>query len=338
VTLLVRSLLVESAPEARIRARRIPVGPVTPELADRLERFERRFVRKLGDAPGFVRIHDADYSRLYRSIGPSVCLAACNAEGYITGTLCLAITRLRLPNGLTRRAVFGTNLLVLPEARQGPTLARLMGKAFRWTVPRAWAAFAHVPDGSPANPERLTRRLGVPAFREFGAIRLITFRADAAPASSADEVVLSAEREVRAMHRSFTRGSITAVGGKPSIRSRRTPVWIRLRDGSACGCIEDYEGAKRHVVIDSGEEMTWNHISFFGYRDLDAARRLVRAAMAITMGQGISRVQFSVDESIEADMVDAVGFRPEFGFRARLAGFVFGGLPQAPWSMNSSEI
>jgi len=338
VTLLVRSLLVESAPEARIRARRIPVGPVTPELADRLERFERRFVRKLGDAPGFMRIHDADYSRLYRSIGPSVCLAACNAEGYITGTLCLAITRLRLPNGLTRRAVFGTNLLVLPEARQGPTLARLMGKGFRWTVPRAWAAFAHVPDGSPANPERLTRRLGVPAFHELGAIRLVTFSSSAAAPAAADDLVESSEREVRAMHKKFTRGFIATAGGNPAIRSRRTPRWIRLRDGSACGCIEDYEAAKRHVLIDSGRELTWNHVSFFGYRDLGAAGRLLRGAMAVSALQGVPRVQLSIDESIEASLVEAVGITPDFGFRARLAGHVFGGIPRAPWSMNSSEI
>lgn len=338
MTLLVRSLLVESTPEVRISARRIPGGTAPSDLAERLERFERRFVRKLGDAPPVVRIHSTDYTRQYRSIGPSVCLAACTGDGYITGTLCLALTRLRLPSGIVRRVVFGTNLQVVPEARQGPTLARLMGAAFRWTIPRASGAFAHVPEGSAANPERFTRRLGVPAFSELGAIRLVSFRSDGADPGCAGEIVVSTEREVRAMHKRFMKKFIAAAGGDPSVRSRRTPVWVALRDGSACACIEDYENAKRHELVESRGELIMNHISFFGYRDLTAAAQLIRGAMALSARQEVPLVQLCIDESLESALLDAVGIRPEFCFRARLAGFVVGGLPRAPWSINSSEI
>ena len=122
------------------------------------------------------------------------------------------------------------------------------------------------------------------------------------------------------------------------MRSVQPPRWIIAEDGSACGCIEDYENAKRHELVESRDELVMNHISFFGYRDLTAAARLIRGAMAMTARQGVPRVQLCIDESFESALLDAVGIRPDFCFRARLAGFVVGGLPRAPWSINSSEI
>jgi hypothetical protein len=267
-----------------------------------------------------------------------VCLIAGTPDGHILGTLCLAKVGLRLPRGYVRHAAFATNLMVLPEARHGPTLARLMAAAFRWTAPRAWAAFAHVPEGSVSRPERFLKRLGLPAFTEFGAIRLVSFSTTHADDAAVREVEEVDEARVRVMHRRLTRGFNATVGGNPAIRSARTPRWIALRDGTACGCIEDYERAKRHVFVGSDGELTMNHVSFLGYRDHAAAGRLVRAALAMTARQGVPRVQLAVDESLERECIAGIAVTPEYGFRVRLAGFALLGLPRAPWSMNSTEI
>ena len=338
MSLLVRSFLADAHPESRIRARALPAGELPEDLAAKMDRFERRFVRKMGDSPAVVRVHSRDFSLMYRSMGPAACFVASKPDGHILGASCMACLRLRMPRGRVRRATMSANMLVLPEARHGSALARLIGASFRWTVPRAFASFSIIPEGSLSRPERFLPRLGLPSFTEFTGIVLVSFSTDHADDAAAREIEVVDEARVRAMHRGFTRGMIAAAGGTPAMRSKREPIWIALRDGSACACIEDYEAAKRHEYIEGPGELTMNHASFFGYRDHAAAGRLVRAALAISARQGVQRLQFAVDRSIENSVVASVAVPWDFRFPMRLVGFAVGGMPRAPWSLNSTEI
>ena len=338
MSLLVRSFLADAHPESRIRARALPAGVLPDDLAMKMDRFERRFVRKMGDSPAVVRVHARDFSLMYRSMGPAACFIATKPDGHILGASCMSCLRLRMPRGYVRRATVSANMSVLPEARHGATLARLVGASFRWTVPRAFASFSVIPEGSLSRPERFLPRLGLPGFSEFTGMTLVSFAAESADDAAAGEIEVVGEARVRAMHRTFTRGMIAAVGGTPSMRSKRDPMWIALRDGSACGCIEDYEAAKRHEYIEGPGELTMNHVSFLGYRDHASAGRLVRAALAITARQGVQRLQFAVDRSIEDALVAGVSVPCDFRFPMRVVGFALGAMPRAPWSLNSSEI
>ena len=338
MSLLARSVWWVREARARVGVHRIPDGVLPADLGRELEEFERRFVRRFGDVPDHVRIHAERFTNQYRSIGPARCLCARTGSGNLSGTLCLARTRLRFPSGIVRRAVYGTNLLVAPEARHGPTLARLMGAAVRWTAPRAWAGFAHVPEGSTSRPERFMRQLGLPAFAEVGAIRIVSLPTGHADDAALVETEMIDEPRVRRMRRHLMRGCIVAEGGDPAARSGRAPVWIALRDGSACACIEDCDRTKRHERVGGSGPLEWCHLSFLGFRDAAAFGRIARAGLAIAHQRGVPLMQVAVDAAQERDLLDAAGVPPAFGFRARIAGFAVGGFPRAPWSLNASEI
>lgn len=338
MTLLVRSYIANAQGPSRIRVRRLPSGPLPHDLAEHMARFERRFVRAFGSCAPVYRLHAHDYNRLYRSIGSPVTLIAQSPEGHITGTLSIVLFRLAMPSGRTRRAAFATNLLVLPEARTGQTLARLVGAAFRWTAPRATTMLSVLPDGSPSRPDRFLTRLGLPTMHECGRVRFVSFPAHAVDPACAAEVVPASEAEVRARHRRCNTGRYAMLSGDPSLRAARAPQWITLKDGSASACIEDYEAAKRHVFIDGSGELAMNSLSYLGARDAAAAGRILRAAAAITGAQGVPTLQLTLDADADRDIVAHAGISGHSGFDARVMGFALRGLPPAPWSVNSTEI
>lgn len=338
MTLLVRSYIANAQAPSRIRVRRVPSGPLPRDLAEQMARFERRFVRVFGSCAPVYRLHAPDYNRLYRSIGSPVTVIARSPEGQITGTLSIVRFRLAMPSGRTRRAAFATNLLVLPEARTGPTLARLVGAAVLWIAPRATTMLSLLPEGSPSRPDRFLARLGLPTMHECGRVRFVTFPVGAVDPACAADIVPAAESEVRARHRRFNRGRYAMLSGDPSLRAARAPRWIALKDGSASACIEDYEAAKRHVFLDGSGELSMNSLSYLGARDPAAAGRIIRAAAAVSGAQGVPSLQVTLDADTDRDILAHAGIEGHSGFDARLMGFALRGLPAAPWSVNPTEV
>jgi MATE family multidrug resistance protein len=104
---------------------------------------------------------------------------------------------------------------------------------------------------------------------------------------------------------------------------------------------KNLDAAARSAHIAVGMAVLWMGacaLGFVLFRDeltnvfIDADTAAESAARIRAIGAGIF-----VCAAI-FQLLDAVGIRPDFCFRARLAGFVVGGLPRAPWSINSSEI
>ncbi|MFG2632233.1 hypothetical protein [Streptomyces sp. NPDC048473] len=126
-------------------------GPPSSELAAALEVFEEQFTYPLGSDGTFRISHAPDYPRFFRAMGECAVFVA-EREGQVHGTLGAALRRLRSPDGREGIAGYLGDLKVLPSARGGLTLLRLMRAGLAVNADRATSMFSVVMGGTPVRP------------------------------------------------------------------------------------------------------------------------------------------------------------------------------------------
>ena len=88
-------------------------GPPSLDLAGKLAAFEEQFIYPLGPGRHFRITHGEDYPRFFRAMGEAVCFVV-EQEDRVAGTLGMAIRRLILPDGTSRRAAYFGDLKIAP--------------------------------------------------------------------------------------------------------------------------------------------------------------------------------------------------------------------------------
>ena len=283
-----------------------------------MEEFEAAFSYPLGPGRRFRISHGDDYSRFYRSMGEARCFLL-EDRGRVVGALGVAVRRL----GETPAAYLG-DLKLLPEARRGRPLLRLLRAAFDWARTRASIGFAIVMEGTDATPADYTGRAGLPAFREVGRVSL--FRVNGTPGKSA-----SVEEDGQALFEELARGRTIVRSGDSSLRSIMQPLWMVDEDRAACGRLEDTLRAKRLFMTD-GPELRSGHLACFAYRTPEAGARLALRAAGEAARLGLPATWVPVPAE------DAPFFRRALEAPESVA-IVYGtGDPSPSWCVQSSEI
>ncbi len=297
-------------------------------LARSLARFEQQFTYPLGETQRFHVSHGDDYPKFFRALGRARCFFA-EREGAIIGSLAVVVRKITLPNGTDRDAVYIADLKIAPHARGGRTLLRLATEAAAWVGESAPLHFGVVMDGTAVTPDRYTGRAGLPFFRAVAktvVLRLSTLGPRHDPAVKDTD-----SQSATACYRKLSAGRYATPGGTSAERSSVAPVWLTNNDGSACGCLEDTQRAKR-LILEDGTEMISAHLSCFAYREVRAGASLIRAALARARELGFPAM-FTAVTATEAKSFG--------GIRAAIApATVFGdGIARnREWNVNTAEI
>lgn len=309
-------------------------GPEPDGMGAALRAFEAGFTYPLGRSRTFHISHGDDYSRFYRSMGEAVCFVAEEAGG-ILGTVSAAIRRLILASEEEKVVAYIGDLKLASYARGGLILLRLLASLERWGRARTDSGLGVVMDGTPITPDRYSGRAGIPGFREAG--KVVVFRMEGAPPGAggrADELRSELQRGVECHHR-LSRGRFRFADGDPRERSEMHPSWLVLRDGSACGRLEDTRKAKR-LFTSEGTELLSAHLACFAFQGAPAGAALIAAAFEIAKSAGFPA------------LFTAVALQDADSFRAALTGFVIHEAPatiyaasiprDGTWGLNTSEI
>jgi hypothetical protein len=320
-----------------MRVVRVAPGELADDDFERIADFERRFAAAdVGEHP-MVCEPLRDYTRFWRAIGRVSAMAATDNAGRVIGMGAAVGMRLRMPGGSIRGATYIDHLRLAPECRYGPALAMLALRMHVAVIVRGWTAFGLVSDEGGFRPERIAKGLGITALREVGRIRLAYFDCAGAREEDAELVREATQAEVRRAYAAHTRGMISSPGGRPEMRSARTPRWVMTPDGRSCACIEDSELVRRWVLPD-GSRLTVANLSFFGWSDVRSAGALVRAAMAIAARDGVPRLRIVIDETLLDSLVVAIGTPPSVAHAWSIRAASLWGVPRAPWSLHPTEL
>lgn len=298
---------------------RMVQGPPPRALSVELEIFERQFTYPLGPDRSFRIQHATDYSRFFRAMGQGACFVA-EQDGRVVGTLGVALRRLLTPEGDDEPAGYLGDLKVTPSARGGSALVELLAAASAWDVPRPDIIYGVVMAGTTYSPP-------APVIGE-----LTVFHIDTREGPAPDRVPI---HSVAAMFPQLSIGRYAAPVWRPNERSSVPPVGLALRDGSACGLVEDTRRAKR-LLDDRGTELVSAHLSDFAYRSPKAGAEVVRRALAAASTLGAPQLFVAVCTA------DAAAFRAElWGHTWAEAGAAVHGIglePHRDWNISTAEI
>jgi hypothetical protein len=269
-------------------------GVMPPTVATGLAALEQAFTYPLGASQRFHVSHGDDYTAFVRSMGESVTLVV-EADGRAIGALSMALRSLTIPGGEISPSIYICDLKVLPDQRHGFVLRRLFRAALRWGEARASSAFGVVMRGTGTTPEEYSGRIGTPLFRHVGSISVLRLSCDSSTQTAAEVDVVPVE-EITKIFPSLSSESITARCGDSTGRSLTPARGLRLRDGSACGILEDTRGAKR-LLLDDGSEIVSAHLSCFAASSTDAAARLLGDARTRAYQDGFPALFVAADVS-----------------------------------------
>lgn len=304
----------------------------SPEVAHKLEEFEKQFSYPLGPSRSFRISHGEDYPCFYRAIGEAA-IFVCERKGEILGVMGTAVRPLRQANGETIPSLYIGDLKLSPSARGGIVLLRLALAAFEWAVARASVAYGVVMDGTAITPEKYTGRLGIMPFRAVG--KVIVLRFTCAPTSEETENCGISAEDGLACFEKLSVGRITGLGGTPEERSETTARWLMNKGGAACGRLEDTRKAKR-LIVDGGVEMKSLHLSCFAFENLEAGVELLRSALALTAKLGFPALFVSVSEDEAGHILSSLSDVETTVAPATIYGCL---LPQGcSWNINTAEI
>jgi hypothetical protein len=308
----------------------------TPELARALEQFEAAFTYPLGVHQRFSIHHGADYLRFYRAMGEAQGFVAMD-KGQIVGTLAVALRRLLGPDGQSQPAAYIGDLKIASVARGGRVLIHLARHAAAWAKQRTQLAFSVVMDGTEVTPQHYTGRAGLPAFGALAKLAVIRLPTESSVgvAQLAITTRFTKWETTLEQFQLLSAGRYAAPAFDPRLRSETAPHAIALRDGDACGFVEDTRLAKR-LMVQGGAEMASAHLSHFAYRSVAASARVVQAACAHAAHLGLPALFFAVHQPDAELLLNALSAK-----NATIAGAtVYGcGLPaNTAWNINTSEI
>lgn len=320
-----------------VRVHRIWSGPRPESLHRAMIDFERSVFTSLLDGKRMTYEHPRDYIAFFRSIQSSRSFVARDPSGRVVGTISAIALRLRMPGGAIRRAVFVAHLRVALDARTGRTLPALAIRILPYMFRYGQALVAIVQTGRELELAKIARAIGMPAPTPHGAFRAIAWSTDAPVGAPAIAIREAAEPDVRAKFLALHPSAVVSMGGDPALRSAIPPRWLMAHDGSACGCIEDNTAVVTWRT-ELGEVFTQSHISFFGWRDAEAAGSFIRACIAEARGMGIRRLRVLVDESSADAVIRAVGAAPAGEVRWTVWCGSATPMPEAPWVLHPSEI
>ena len=313
-------------------------GSATPELGERLARFERQFTYPLGKEAAFHVAHGNDYTRFFRAIGTALGLVA-ELDGVIIATVVVTIRDIGFPDGSIKRVAYVADLKVAPSARISRAFLTLALRAFAWGRAQVDAVFAVVMDGTPATPESYTGRLGLPRLgktAELAVIRIPT--ATCTPREDAPEVL--APTDASALYTDLSANRFSCPLHQPELRAQWPQTWLATGAGDACGFLEDTLDAK-NLVQDSGVLMRSAHLSCFAYRTPAAGAAVVSHALAICRSRELPALFLSVSAVDAAELLNAVSTIAGIvkgGMTLATASVYSAGLPVAQWNFNTADI
>ena len=305
-------------------------------MAGAIHDFEDQFTYPLADGRSFKKLHDHDYSRFFRAIGPSACFLALDDKERILGMVGLATTKLRLPDGETRNAVYLADFKIAPDARFGATIYQLGVEAFKWALLRGSLVFSVVIDGSPA-PHRYSGKLGLPAIEPAAPLALVDIPTAPFADHPVPEELISDEPTVRRLFQSLSRSRVASLGGDPGLRAHWRPTWLATPERTACACVEDNRLAKRLMASD-GEELLSRHLTFFGAQSNDEAARILPAALAIAARDGVPSLYAVLHPDDAAALNTSVLDGAAHITGATIYAYSPVKLPAVAWTLHAAEI
>ena len=200
-----------------------------------LEGFESGFSYPLGASERFTIRHGADYGRFFRAIGNSACFIALEQDRVI-GAISVALRPLLLPDGRLTQVAYLGDLKVLPSARGGPVMYRLVQRAASWAQVRSERAFAVVMDGTRPTPDGYTGRAGLPRLERLASVCVIrlplTTQHDRETPEPHPDLAANAMT-----YQALSMGRYATPAHAPQLRSRMALQPLLSADGSACGLL-----------------------------------------------------------------------------------------------------
>jgi hypothetical protein len=309
------------------------LDPPAAELTRALEVFERQFSYPLGPGTTFRISHGVDYARFFRAMGEAAVFVA-EHHGQVLGTVGAALRPLRVPDGSEVQVGYLGDLKVLPAARGGLTLLRLLRAVQAVGAGRTENMFSVVMDGTPVSPTAYSGRLGIPAVAELGQIMVFRVPTAGVPGALAGDPPWSSAGTAAQCHRRWTRGRCATVAGNAALRSELPPTPLALPDGSACGLLEDTRHAKRLLTGDG--ELRSAHLSNFAYRAPADGAALIRAALPLAARHGNPALFVAVSTAEAAALQSHLDIPEAVAAGATVYG---AGLPVGvPWNVNTAEI
>lgn len=313
-------------------------------VLEAVSHFEREFSYPLGGSMRFSISHGADYCLFYKSLGDSATFVI-DRKGVILGAVSVSVRNLACTGRRLRSAYVG-DLKLLPEARKGFNLLRLVGAAESWVRSHhsdVQSAFGVVMDGTESTPDGYTGRAGIPPLQTGG--HLSIFCLDLSEPVQAGQgkklVQLSlADDKFTATFAKLSRDSFVIESGQTAMRSRMAPLYLVATDGAACGCLEDTYEAK-NLLLDNGGLLKAAHLTRFAFSSPQAGLDLVHIAAGEARFRGYEYLFFALDTKI------ASAFEKELG--CSLNGGACGATIFAseslcdeskyyPWLMSTSEV
>jgi hypothetical protein len=344
-----RALLVHAASLPRLvafdrqrarrgRVHRVGAPDVPGHVARALDDFERTFVLQLTTGERYLRLHGPDFGAYHRSIGRSAVTLVLFEDGAPVGTQSLIVKRFHVPRRRRPvRFVYALNTRVRPEARFGAALARLQLAGFFWALPRCWRLLTLIPDAVATPPRSRTGRHGIPAIRPIAHIERVQVPLDrSAPAHEADRCVTNAARVLN-LRRRLNRDRVYTLDSRPDLRSLRTPVWLALPDGSACGCVEDFLRVRRFAGADGAPDVVWPGLTHVAADSTGALERLIRVAAVHAGRVTPDPLTATTDRDRAAALRERLGLEhPRVPLSVHASACR--SLPEVPWEFDVTEI
>lgn len=304
------------------------------KISKALAEFERQFVYPLGNQRTFRIVHSEDYSLFFRAMGKGGCLVA-ESNGIVLGVIGFALRDLLFPDGTIQSTLYIGDLKIDPNARGGRIFYRL-AQALQERSSQVPYAYGIVMDGTNQTPLAYTGRAGLPLFEKIRKITL--FRVPCSSQIVPNELpenFLTTEEEGYACYQDCTKGQYASGKSFSERRSQISAIWLKTKENSACGRLEDTRIAKR-LITEEGEEIISAHLSYFAYRDQISAKRLICMAQYYAFEQDIPYFFVSIDTTEVAPFLDFFEKLQAYPASATIYGKNF--EKELLWSVNTAEI
>ena len=321
-------------------------GCVSPALDEKIRRLERHFDYPLGDSMRFRIDHGEDSTRFFRALGTAASVLAFDADGEVLGLVRLVCRDAVVPGpragaSRTMKVAYFCDLKVRPSEQGGWTLARLLQAAERWARSRCEAAYAVVMEGSRKTPANYSGRARFPEFSLIAKVTLLRVAVSGDPNEPVDLSDLGVESVPwrAAATRRLEDDRVHVALGNAAQRSLAEPIGLSLRSGEATAVLEDTRRAKRLWVV-GGDELVSMHLSNISFSGIDAASRLVRAALIRARQAGAQGVFVSVPPSSGRELADQIETDLKRSTVQRAGAEVWGhGWDEnQDWAINTAEI
>lgn len=309
----------------------ISVGELAAADSTALGEFEAQFTYPLGADARFAISHCGDHLRFFSAMGEACCIVARRGDA-VLGAMSMAVRRLLLADGTTRKVGYLGDLKIAPAARGGLVLARLAREATRWLESRVEAALGIVMGGTGVVPTMYTGRAGLPKFAPVGQVTLLRLATEVSPVSDVRSVSLF---EAARAFAELSRGRMALPLEQAVLRSEIAPEPLMLAQGTACGVLEDTRRAKRLTEV-GGRELVSAHLSAFAYREAQDGALLLRDACRRAAEQGFPALFASIASPDADAMLAALGPCKVTVAAATVYGANLGAHDR--WNINTSEI